>query len=656
MRLLGKFSNQTAILLASLSCFWSSEVLAFPDVQNHWAKACIQEMTPRNLVTGYPDGNFRPQSTITRAEFAVLMLNGFPNAPIKRGSITFKDVSQDHWANSAIQRAYQRAFFTGYPGRIFQPNQPIPRVQAIAVLSDAMGYNAPSNAAATLRNYYSDASQIPNYAKGAIAAASLNSLVVNYPNVKALQPNKSATRGEIAALLCRALSIYAVEPQYIAGVEVREQSVLPLPGKLNTVPVLNSNSPELIRQGGILLSTFPPAQKRFPNAHLDYAFNGRFDIFSHHIARAETPAENHPLYQGILLHNPGNEPVTIKVLQAASYLGNPDAPFRELPPMVENPNNTVYSGPGSRVMGDVLQDVRQATFPAQLILPPKESRLLMNLPIPIQRTPASNGRSTMMRVESDGAVYAASLAMKAPRNSRGNYRPPTLSEWQNLVETGNLAGPRDSTPTPLDPPRHPTVFGRVAGVSEGSHWTARLTDNPNQNYLSIPRSLSGSGSSRSREAISYVLGTVHLITLATEQIQSARMLRRYPDTAYFAHSNYGVEYNLVLPLKNTTNQAQTVTVTFETPLKDEGGSGRLLFKNPYNQRVFFRGTVRTRYPDEGGTMQTRYVHLVQRRGEQGKPLVTLDLPPGDSKTVEVDFIYPPDVTPPQVLTVRTVEK
>jgi hypothetical protein len=149
---------------------------------------------------------------------------------------------------------------------------------------------------------------------------------------------------------------------------------------------------------------------------------------------------------------------------------------------------------------------------------------------------------------------------------------------------------------------------------------------------------------------------LHLITLGTAQIQSAPMLRRYEDTAYFAHSNYGVEYNLTLPLKNTTSQPQTVTVSLQTPLKDEGGKDLLLFLNPRVDQIFFRGTVKVSYEDDGGQSQTRYVHLVQRRGQPGEPLVTLNLPPGASREVQVSLVYPPDSTPPQVLTVKTLDK
>ncbi|MBE9125008.1 MULTISPECIES: DUF3370 family protein [unclassified Coleofasciculus] len=642
-----KVLRTTSVLVASLLSLPIPSAFAFSDTQSHWANNCINQMTPRQLVSGYPDGSFRPNSTITRAEFAVLMLNAFPNAPVKRSGIAFKDVPFGYWAHRAIQEAYQRGFFSGYPGGVFQPSQPIPRVQAIGVLAGAKNYSIPDNAQGTLRQYFNDASQIPGYATNAIAAAAINAMVVNYPNLKQLRPNERATRGEAAALICRALNIYAVPPQYIAGVEIHPQEVRTLPGGLNSVPTFNSNHPELVESEGILLSTFPSTGMRVPSAHLNFPFQGRFDIFSHHLARAETQAQTRPFYQGVIVHNPSSKPVTVEVLQAASYLGNPDAPFKDLPDMVDNANGTVYSGPGSRTVSDVLRGIRHESFPAKLVLEPGQSQMLMNQPIPVKQAPASNGRSTLMRLQSDGAVYVANLAMKAPQTSDGIYRTPTLEEWQKLLLEGELAQPRGLKPTPLDPPKEPTIFGRVAGVSQGAQWLAQITDTLGSDNLRIPQP---------GESFSYVLGTLHLVTLSTGQIQSAKMLARYPDSAYYAHSNYGVEYNLTLPLKNTTGQPQTVTVSLQTPLKDEGGTDRLLFLNPQVDQVFFRGTVRVSYEDDLGEKQTRYVHLVQRRGQLGKPLVTLNLPPQARAEVNVDFIYPPDSTPPQVLTVKTLDR
>ncbi|OYD90776.1 hypothetical protein CDG77_16825 [Nostoc sp. 'Peltigera membranacea cyanobiont' 213] len=427
---------------------------------------------------------------------------------------------------------------------------------------------------------------------------------------------------------------------------VQPQEVRPLPGQLDTVPTFNSNSPELVLKEGILLSTFPPDGKKVPTAHLNFPFRGRFDIFAHHVARAEPPENLQSLYLGIILHNPGSEAVKVNIWQAASYLSQPDAPFIQLPSFSQNPLGTIFAGPGDRVMSDVLRGQRQGIFPAQIEIPAKQSRMLLNLPIPVQGlTPPLNGRSTLIRLQSNGTVYAASLAMFARVNPDGSERSPTLEEWQNLLDNGDLAGPRDKAPTPLEETAKPIIYGRVAGVAGGSRWRALLVDNPKARYLTIPQP---------GQVFSYALSTLHGGTLGTGQIQSAPMLVRYPDTAYRAHGNYGIQYNLKLPLYNNTQSSQTVSVSIQTPLKENQlVKPGLRFLSTPAREVFFRGTVRVRYKDEQNQPQTEFVHLVQKRGQSGEPLVSLNMKAGDRSLVEVDFLYPPDATPPQVLTVST---
>ena len=428
---------------------------------------------------------------------------------------------------------------------------------------------------------------------------------------------------------------------------VQPQQVRAIPGQLDDVPVFNSNSPELVQTEGILLSTFPPDGKGSPNAHLNFPFRGRFDIFAHHVAKAPTPEDLRSLYLGVILYNPGTVPVTVDVLQAASYLSQPDAPFIELPSQVNNASGTVYAGPGSRVMSDILRSRRQSDFPPQVVIPPRSSQVLLNLPIPVRGLePPLNGRSTLMRLRSSGTVYAASLARYAPLDAAGNERTPTLEEWQAVLEKGELATPRDRVPTPPETTTGQIIYGRVAGVAQGSAWKAELVDSPTARTLTIPES---------GQAFSYGLSTLPRGTLGTGQSQSARMLVRYPDTAYFAHGNYGVHYNLTLPLVNPTRETQTVALTFQTPIKEDQLRQGLRFFEPPAKQVFFRGTVRVRYNDDAGSPQTRYLHLVQRRGQMSEPLVTLKMPPSNQRLVQVDFLYPPDSTPPQVLTIRTLE-
>ena len=277
-------------------------------------------------------------------------------------------------------------------------------------------------------------------------------------------------------------------------------------------------------------------------------------------------------------------------------------------------------------MHDVLQGKRQADFPAKIIIPPRQSRMLMNLPMPVRDIEKKqNGRSTLMRLRSSGKVYAASLAMFAKVNSDGTERAPNLKEWLALVNSGSLATPRDKVPTPPEQIGGQLIYSRVAGVAQGSRWNAVLVDPPNANDFTIPQP---------GKAVSYAIATLRGGTLGTNQNQSAKMLVRYPDTAYESHGNYAVEYNINLPLKNPTNQTQTVSLTLSTPLKQERLSqGGLIFRNPSFGFPWFRGSVRLQYKNDQGQQVTRYVHLWQPMGQVLEPLVKLNIKAGDRRNV-----------------------
>ncbi len=87
---------------------------------------------------------------------------------------------------------------------------------------------------------------------------------------------------------------------------MQPQQVRVLAGKLDSIPVFNSNSPEVVQTEGILLSTFGQEAKQVPSAHLNFPFKGRFDIFAHHIAKAKNREETRTLFQGIIVHNPNS--------------------------------------------------------------------------------------------------------------------------------------------------------------------------------------------------------------------------------------------------------------------------------------------------------------------------------------------------------------
>lgn len=190
----------------------------FTDIENHWAKACISELKNRRILNGYPDGSFRPNAPVTRAEFASLLMTAFSETASVREPIQFIDIPTDFWAGNAIRDAYQRAFLSGYSGRIFNPNQNIPKVQVLVALTAGLKYSPNQLKPDQLSLALNDAQAIPEYARSAIAAAIERQLLVNYPNVREFNPNQPASRGEVAAFFCQSLiGVYSPIPiQYVA--------------------------------------------------------------------------------------------------------------------------------------------------------------------------------------------------------------------------------------------------------------------------------------------------------------------------------------------------------------------------------------------------------------------------------------------------------
>lgn len=423
------------------------------------------------------------------------------------------------------------------------------------------------------------------------------------------------------------------------------QVVRKLQGGLNNVAVLNSNSPEVVQTEGVLVSTLPPQDVANSQIHLDYPFNGQFDVFVHHIAKADPSDTQRTLYIGILLKNTTARPINVDVLSAASYLSQPDAPFVELPPMCDNASGSVFAGPGDRVTNEVLRGARQSCFPQRVTVKPHSLEVLASLPVPVKGLqPPLNGRSFLAKLRTSAPIYAATAALFSKVGDDGTERAPDVKDWTAVLSTGPLAGPREKPPT-APGSASGVIYGRVAGVAKGSQWVARITDDDKSaRELAVP----AAGTS-----ISFPIATAEKGTLGTGQIQSAPMIVRESDTAYSAHGNYGVKYDITLPLVNRLSAPATIEVALQTPLKKDNATSLTFLEQPA-KRAFFRGTVRVTTCGPGTAERTVYTHLVQRLGEQSEPLSRLSLNPHQKASVRLEFLYPPDATPPQVVTVRSL--
>ena len=416
---------------------------------------------------------------------------------------------------------------------------------------------------------------------------------------------------------------------------LRPQEVRALPGRLDGVLMLNDNNPELISGPGILLSTFGGS------GHLDVPLNGRFDLFSHHVYAGTPEQPDSTIWLAVVAQPRGDQPVQLSLLSGSTALSQAtdgreaQAPFLPLPERMRQDGST-YAGPGSRVATELLLRQRNPDLPKRWTLAPGAPTTLLLLPIPVQGLdPLLNGRNLQLRLQASGPISVATLAAFGEGN-----KPPSTSALQQLLASGVLS-PKEHKPTPRGA-RGRMVYSRVSGVQVGSTWSAVITD-PGQPCLSS-----------SSAPLSWPIASLERGTLGTAQVQTAELKAHYPGTAWAAHGNYGVAYDIRIPLCNRSKRSTELAVALESPLKTDQAIGGLRFNSSPSRSVMFRGTVELSGLDGDASRQS--FHLVQRAGAQGPELGRIRLAAGGKRELRVRLIYPADATPPQVLSLLPVKQ
>ena len=172
--------------------------------ERHWASDYINALVQKGWLSGFRDGTFRPDDPITRAQFAVLLVGAF-DPPPKRPAVSFRDVPNSFWGADVIQQAYRAEFISGFPDLTFDPNFPLTKLQALLALVSGLTLEAASPPRLESLKVYDDRTDIPRYAREAIATATQLALVFNHPIVTELRPNRTATRAEASAMVYQAL-------------------------------------------------------------------------------------------------------------------------------------------------------------------------------------------------------------------------------------------------------------------------------------------------------------------------------------------------------------------------------------------------------------------------------------------------------------------
>uniref|UniRef100_UPI001EF844EB S-layer homology domain-containing protein n=1 Tax=Cohnella mopanensis TaxID=2911966 RepID=UPI001EF844EB len=176
----------------------TKQPINFSDIPGHWAEANIKQAVSAGIVRGYPDGSFKPNRTLTRSEFAVMLMNAL-KLQGEGAALTFTDKAKiGSWAQRAVAQAVQAGIIKGYEDGSFRPDAEMTRAEMAVMLANALGKSTVADTATG----FADDKDIPVWAKGSVAFVKQVGIVQGKGDNEFV-PYDLATRAEAVTLLLK---------------------------------------------------------------------------------------------------------------------------------------------------------------------------------------------------------------------------------------------------------------------------------------------------------------------------------------------------------------------------------------------------------------------------------------------------------------------
>ena len=197
-------STIIALLLVAALLPMSVLAASYTDTDGHWAESSIERWSDAGVVQGTGDA-FAPDSDLTCAQLATILakLLRLPAAD----DAGFSDNLADAWYYDAINRCAAAGILNGYADGTVRPNETIRRARAMVMLARALGIEP---AGTSVLNGYADAANVPDWARGYVAAL-LRADIVSGVSGSRLAALANITRAQFVTILDRAIAVYADE-------------------------------------------------------------------------------------------------------------------------------------------------------------------------------------------------------------------------------------------------------------------------------------------------------------------------------------------------------------------------------------------------------------------------------------------------------------
>ncbi len=246
------------------------------DLEGHWAKEFIEELQAQGIIFGFPDGSFQPDAAMTQAQFATVLQRAFQHSSLGQDEPLRAEVREDDGGQTAIAVPSFRGWMEADPNQGFQPNQPLPRLQVLVALVNGLNLKPPRDILGNVDTYFSSSVSIPHYAQEPLAGAILllqklqqHRLLYGgtIPNDWFSNPDRIATRAEVAAFIYQALAIIEAESSRTEVSTVsRSQSLTPTGESLE---ITESLFPTVPAESVVTLFPKSPETDEDPEESLD---------------------------------------------------------------------------------------------------------------------------------------------------------------------------------------------------------------------------------------------------------------------------------------------------------------------------------------------------------------------------------------------------
>ena len=208
-----------ALLSVAVIAIGVMPALAFPDVsKDYWAASQINLLSEQGVIVGYPDGTFKPDANVTRAEFAAMAIRALGQQHTKIAQpINYADIDENYWAYQDIQKAvYFDLISNSKENDLFRPEDSVSRAESLSVAVNALTTETISKdkAKEVLERQYIDANTIPEWFLIPAGKAEILGMIVVAPSAKkaALEADRPATRAEVAAILFKMMEQAKLNP------------------------------------------------------------------------------------------------------------------------------------------------------------------------------------------------------------------------------------------------------------------------------------------------------------------------------------------------------------------------------------------------------------------------------------------------------------